>query len=66
MAVVMKTDASNRILAHIIKHNPCDGEVYITWQGETYCGKMSSCEIVRRVDEVAQFSISGYIWDREK
>lgn len=54
---------SNRVLLHILKHNPRDGEVYITWGGETFVGSMSMCEVTRNVDEPARFSISGYICD---
>lgn len=55
---------SNRVLLHILKNNPRNAEVYITWEGETFCGQMSKCEITRLVDEPAHFSISGYIKDQ--
>jgi hypothetical protein len=56
---------SNRVLLHILKNNPQNGEVYITWEGETFVGKINSVEITRRIDEPAMFSISGYIQDKE-
>lgn len=55
---------SNRVLLHTLKHNPRNGEVYITWEGDTFLGKCTSIEITRRVDEPGMFSISGYINDR--
>lgn len=58
------SNTDNRILLHILKHNPTDGEVYITWEGETFRGVMSQCEVSRRPDEPAQFVISGYIMPR--
>jgi hypothetical protein len=51
----------NRILLHILRHNPRSGEVYITWEGETFRGEMNQVEIRRGVDEPATFTISGYI-----
>lgn len=60
----MSGKPSNRVLLHILKHNPRDGEVYITWEGETFVGKISSIEVTRRVDEPGIFNISGYISDR--
>jgi hypothetical protein len=62
----MKTYQSNKVLMHVMKHNPCNGEVYITWEGETFVGKMNSFEITRRIDEPAMFSIAGYIQDGDK
>ena len=60
----MDCKPSNSVLLHILKHNPRSGEVYITWMGETFVGSMQMCEITRRVDEPAQFAISGYILER--
>lgn len=50
-----------RVLLHILKNNPQNGEVYLTWEGETFCGLIQHIEITRRPDEPAMFSISGYI-----
>lgn len=61
----MDRKPSNRVLLHILKHNPRSGEVYITWMGETFVGSMQSCEITRSVDEPAMFSISGFIQEKE-
>jgi hypothetical protein len=58
-----KPNNSNRVLLHILKNNPRDGEVYITWEGETFCGAISSIEVSRRPDEPGMFSISGFIRD---
>jgi hypothetical protein len=51
----------NRILLHILKHNPRDGEVYFTWEGETFCGEMNHIEVRRNIDEVTSFTISGFV-----
>jgi hypothetical protein len=61
----MQDNPSNRILLHILKNNPQNGEVYITWMGETFVGKIQMCEVTRNIDEPAVFSISGYISDWE-
>ena len=55
--------SANHILLHILKHNPRNGEVYITWEGETFRGEMNQVEIRRAVDEPATFTISGFIRD---
>ena len=57
---------SNRVLLHILKNNPRNGEVYITWEGETFVGSMQSIEITRRVDEPGIFQISGFILDNKE
>lgn len=56
---------NNKILMHILKHNPRHGEVYITWEGETFLGHISQIEITRSVDEPARFQISGWIDEKE-
>lgn len=60
----MNSRPSNRVLLHILKNNPRSGEVYITWEDETFVGLINSIEITRRVDEPGMFNISGYIKDR--
>ena len=57
---------SNRVLLHILKNNPRNGEVYITWEDETFVGSMQSVEITRRVDEPGIFQISGFILDNKE
>jgi hypothetical protein len=51
----------NRILLHILKHNPCDGEVYITWEGETFCGQIQDIEVNRGVNILTTFKIKGIV-----
>jgi hypothetical protein len=51
----------NKILLHTIKHNPRDGEVYITWEGETFRGNIQDIEVRRAVDAVTTFTISGFV-----
>jgi len=53
--------SKDQILLHILKHNPRDGEVYITWESETFQGNISQIQVTRNVDEPAVFTISGYI-----
>lgn len=59
----MSSKQNNRVLLHILKHNPRDGEIYFTWEGETFRGEMNQIEVRRGVDEPATFSISGYVRD---
>jgi len=51
----------NRILLHILKHNPCDGEVYITWEGETFCGYIQDIEVKRGLNVMSSFVIRGIV-----
>lgn len=53
--------AANRVLLHTIKHNPSDGEVYITFEGETFVGLIQHIEVSRNSHEPAMFSISGFV-----
>ena len=55
----MKQD--NKILLHILNYNPRDGEVYITWKGETFRGDIQDIEVRRAVDAVTTFTISGFV-----
>lgn len=55
----MKQD--NKILLHILKHNPKDGEVYITWEGETFCGSIQHINVSRGVDIITTFEIKGIV-----
>ena len=55
----MKLD--NKILLHILQHNPRNGEVYITWEGETFRGDIQDIEVRRAVDAVTTFNISGFV-----
>ena len=55
------SSTENQLLLHIIKHNPRHGEVYITWEGETFKGQMNDIEMRRAIDSVTSFTISGYI-----
>lgn len=50
-----------RILLHILKNNPRDGEVYITWGGETFVGLIQNIDISSGVDEFTKFTIEGFI-----
>ena len=55
----MKKD--NRVLMHILKNNPRDAEVYITWEGETFRGSIQDIEVRRAVDSATTFTISGFV-----
>lgn len=59
----MNNSQQNRVLLHILKNNPRDGEVYITWEGETIVGHISKIDVSRAVDEPTMFNISGYVVD---
>lgn len=60
----MSGKPSNRVLLHILKNTPKNGEIYLTWEDETFVGLIQQIEITRRPDEPAMFSVSGYINDR--
>jgi hypothetical protein len=57
----MAVKEDRRMLLHILKNNPQNGEVYITWEGETFVGQIRSLQISAAVDTVTEFDISGYI-----
>ena len=54
------------MLLHILKNNPQNGEVYITWEGETFVGQIRSLQISAAVDTVTEFDISGYIVNKTR
>lgn len=56
-----KPNQDNRVLLHMLKHTPKDGEVYITWEGETFVGNITDIEVKRSVNELTTFSVSGFI-----
>jgi hypothetical protein len=53
-----------RVLLHILKNNPQNGEVYITWEGETFVGKMHSINVTKSVNSLTEFNISGFIVEK--
>ena len=61
MSTVKNPRTDNNMLLHTLKHNPRDGEVYITWQGKTFKGQMKDIEMRRAIDSFTSFTISGYI-----
>lgn len=57
----MNRSEENRVLLHILKNNPRDGEVYITWGGETFVGYIQDINIRAGIDELTTFTLSGVI-----
>jgi len=57
----MNRSEENRVLLHILKNNPRDGEVYITWCGETFVGYIQDIAIKSGIDEITSFTLSGVI-----
>lgn len=53
----------NQILLHILKHNPKNGEVYITWEGETFVGEIYQIEVKRSVNDLTRFTLEGFVRD---
>ena len=45
----------------MLKHTPKNGEVYITWEGETFSGDIQEIEVKRSVDSLSTFTIRGLI-----
>lgn len=51
-----------QVLLHILKHNPQEGEVYITWAGETFRGVVKGFEVSANADSFFnEFTITGYL-----
>lgn len=50
-----------KVLLHILKNNPRDGEVYITWGGETFVGLIQNIDISAGADQHTKFTIEGFI-----
>ena len=59
--VWIMNNKDNRVLMHILKNNPRNAEVYITWEGETYRGIIQDIEVRRAVDAATTFTISGFV-----
>ena len=57
----MDKSTDNRVLLHILKHNPKDGEVYITWEGETFRGHMQDIEVHVGVNSYTEFTVKGFL-----
>ena len=62
----MAVKEDRRMLLHILKNNPQNGEVYITWEGETFVGQIRTLQISAAVDTVTEFDISGYIVNKTR
>jgi hypothetical protein len=45
----------------MLKHNPKNGEVFITWEGETFVGHIQDIEIRSGVEQFTNFTISGIV-----
>ena len=56
-----ENNTRNRILLHMLKHNPKNGEVFITWEGETFVGHIQDIEIRSGVEQFTNFTISGIV-----
>jgi hypothetical protein len=45
----------------MLKHNPKNGEVFITWEDETFVGNIQDIEIRAGVSQLTTFTISGIV-----
>lgn len=61
MSMIDTKPQDNRMLLHILKHNPKDGEVYITWEGETFRGCIQDIEVKRGLTIMTTFTIKGIV-----
>jgi hypothetical protein len=55
------SNQDNKLLLHMLKHTPKNGQVYITWEGETFSGDIQEIEVKRSVDSLSTFTIRGLI-----
>ena len=58
---MVENNTRNRILLHMLKHNPKNGEVFITWEDETFVGNIQDIEIRAGVSQLTTFTISGIV-----
>lgn len=56
-----ENNQQNRILLHTLKHSPQDGDVYITWQGETFCAKLTDITVHRGVNVLDTIELTAVI-----
>ena len=52
---------NNQILLHILKQSPKDGDIYFTFEGETFHGKLQSIAVETSANSLTTFTITGIV-----